>query len=85
MAATQMRYGFQPFCYEHQVEMKPNQTLRTIEKRPTQGITFACPKPDGLVYYNSARGYFMLTRDESGNWGLRLGKCPFCKIVRVRP
>ena len=69
MTATQRRYEFQPFCYKHQVEMKPNQTLRTFEKWPTQSITFACPNLDCLVHYNSAKGYFVLTHDARGNWG----------------
>ena len=69
MGATQMRFEFRPFCYEHQVQMKPNQTLRTTEKWPNYGITFACPNPDCLVHYNSSKGYFLLTHDTSGNWG----------------
>lgn len=67
MAATQMRYEFQPFCYKHQVEMKANQTLRMIEKRPAQEITFTCLNPDCLVHYNSVMGYFTLTQHENGN------------------
>ena len=69
MTATQKRYEFQPLCYMHHVEMKPNETLPTTEKRSPQGITFACPKPDCLVHYNNSKGYFMLTQNTSGNWG----------------
>ena len=69
MTATQKRHESQPFCYMHQVEMKPKQTLSTIEQRPTQGITFARPNPDCLVHYNSSKGYFVLTQDARGNWG----------------
>lgn len=67
MTATQSRYEFQPFCYKHQVEMKPKKTLPTTTKG--SGITFACPRPDCFVHYNSAKGYFMLTQNASGNWG----------------
>lgn len=69
MTATHRKYEFQPFCYKHQVEMKPKQTLRAIEQRPMQGITFACPNLDCLVHYNSSKGYFVLTHDARGNWG----------------
>jgi len=69
MAATQMRHEFQPFCYKHQVEMKPNQKPRAIEKRPAQGITFVCPNRDCLVHYNSSKGYFAIAQDARGNLG----------------
>ena len=61
MTATQTKYEFGPFCYEHHIKMDPNQTLppRTENGR-TQGITFACPAPGCLVLYNGAMGYFML-------------------------
>ena len=61
-------YEFQPFCYKHQVEMKPKKTLPATAKGPTQGITFACPKPDCFLHYNRSRGYFLLTQNTSGNW-----------------
>ena len=69
MTTTRTRNGFQPLCYKHQVEMTPNQTLRTTERVPPQRITFACPRPDCLVHYNSTKGYFMLALNASGNWG----------------
>ena len=69
MTATQTRYEFQAFCYEHRVEMKPNQTLPATEKEPTHGITLACPKLDCMIHYNSSKGYFTLTQDARGNWG----------------
>ena len=69
MAAKPARYEFQPFCYKHRVEMKPNHTLSTIEQRPTQSFTFACPKSDCFIHYNGSKGYFLLTQDASGNWG----------------
>ena len=69
MADTQMRYEFQPFCYKHQVEMKPTQTHRATEKVPTDRITFACSKAHCFVHYNSSQGYFLLTQNANGNLG----------------
>lgn len=69
MTAPQRRYEFQPFCYKHQVEMTPNRTLRTSKKGPIEQITFACPRADCLVRYNTSQGYFLLTQNASGNWG----------------
>lgn len=69
MTATQARYEFQPFCYKHQVEMKPAQTLRTTERVPAQQITFACPRPECLLHYNSSLGYFLLPQNGRGKYG----------------
>ena len=69
MAATQTKYEFQPFCYKHQVEMKPKKTLPITARGPTQGVTFACPKHDCLLHYNSSQGYFLLTQNAGGNGG----------------
>ena len=69
MTSTQTRYEFQAFCYKHHIEMKPNQTLPATGNGRPQGITFACPKPDCMIRYNSSKGYFALTQDARGNWG----------------
>ena len=69
MTTARTRNGYQPLCYKHQVEMNANQTLRTTEKVPTQLITFACPRPDCSVHYNSSKGYFMLALNAIRNWG----------------
>lgn len=69
MTAAQKSYEFLPFCYKHQVEMKPKQTRRTTENGATQQITFACPRRDCLIHYNSSQGYFLLTKDANGNGG----------------
>ena len=70
MAATQMRYEFQPFCYMHQVEMKPKQTRQTTRNGPAQRTIFACPRADCLVHYDTSQGYFLLTRNADGNCGI---------------
>lgn len=68
MTATQTRYEFQPFCYKHQVEMNPKKTQPKTARGPTQQITFACPRHDCLVHYNTSQGYFLL-QNASGNRG----------------
>lgn len=67
MPATQTRDGFQPFCYEHHVELNRNKIHSTTEGEPNQHITFACPVPDCLVQFNSSKGYFMLNQNGNGN------------------
>lgn len=67
MAVPRAKYDVHPFCYKHRVEMKPNRTLSMIEQRPTQGITFVCPKSDCFIHYNSAKGYFLLTENANGS------------------
>ena len=67
MSATQTTYEFQPFCYKHHVEMKPKKDSPDDRKRPTRGITFACPRSDCFVHYHRSKGYFMLSQAENGN------------------
>lgn len=84
MALTLMRFEFLPFCYRHNVEMKPDQTLPATEKEPAQPITFACPRAGCFVRYNSSNGYLVLTQDASGDWaGEDLGPLVRCEKDRA--
>ena len=65
MATAQMKFGLNPFCYEHHVQM--NQILSTANEVSAQSVTFGCPEPGCLVHYRSSKGYFLLAHDEKGN------------------
>jgi hypothetical protein len=67
MLATQPSKGLRALCHEHHVEMRLNQSLLDSEKDSTQTLAYACTESDCLVRYNIFRGYFMLSRNGSGN------------------
>ena len=58
MPTAQPSKELRPFCYEHHVEMRFNQSFLDGNDGTTQTVTYACTEPDCLVYYNISRGYF---------------------------
>jgi len=53
-------------CYEHHIQMQPNQIFVGTDGVRTQVLAYACPEPDCFVHYSSSYGYFIPSRNGSG-------------------
>ena len=67
MPATQPNKELRALCYEHHVEMMPDQRILNSKVIGTHTFGYACTQPECLVRYSIANGYFILNQNGKGN------------------
>ncbi len=67
MPATQPSKQLRALCYEHHVEMRPDQRTLNSKVIGTHTVGYACTQPECLVCYSIPNGYFLLNQNGNGN------------------
>ena len=67
MPATQPSKELRALCYEHHVEMRPDQRISNSKVIGTHTLGYACTQPECLVCYSIPNGYFILNQNGNGN------------------
>jgi len=73
--AMETNRDFHPLCYEHHIEMGLSQILPDV-RNPAQVPSYACPKPNCFIHYDSRQGYFSATEEEGETERDRTPGCP---------